>query len=202
MASMGVLFGEAGRFWRILVSGSRRKHFLKRLPSNTIGVEVGVFRGAFTRSILEIVHPRELHLIDGWGRLHGDGAPHGGRNIRFGRMKPGAAMAEVNKIIQRWDHKGACKMHVEEDVACLKTFKDGFFDWIYMDSAHDYDRTLATLKVVERKLRPGGMILGHDWRPDPDYVHHGVYKAVTEFCAKSGWKVTAVDDFTQWCISR
>jgi hypothetical protein len=64
----------------------RRWRYLEMLPNRGIGAEIGVFRGEFTRHILRVAQPRELHLIDGWWELYGERYPdwgaytdHGGR---------------------------------------------------------------------------------------------------------------------------
>jgi hypothetical protein len=34
---------------------------------------------------------------------------------------------------------------------------------------------------------------GDDWRPDPNHMHHGVYKAVNEFILKYNYELNASD---------
>jgi hypothetical protein len=66
-----------------------------------------------------------------------------------------------------------------------------------------YEHTWAELELLQQKVKPGGLIAGHDWHPDPEHRHHGVYLAVHEFCEKYGWRVKKVDKlYTQWCIER
>lgn len=44
----------------------RRKSIFELLPQNSIGMEIGVHLGQFSESILEQIHPKELHLVDPW----------------------------------------------------------------------------------------------------------------------------------------
>jgi hypothetical protein len=43
-----------------------REHLLEILPKNSVCAEVGVHRGEFSARVLQIVNPKELHLIDPW----------------------------------------------------------------------------------------------------------------------------------------
>jgi hypothetical protein len=50
----------------VFVSAQSRLTLLAQLPKGSVGVEVGVFEGDFTEAVLQIVQPREMHLIDPW----------------------------------------------------------------------------------------------------------------------------------------
>ena len=43
-----------------------RRFLLDILPKNSIGAEIGVHKGDFSRKILRTVSPEALHLIDRW----------------------------------------------------------------------------------------------------------------------------------------
>lgn len=47
---------------------SARRFLLDTLPKNSVGAEIGVHLGDFSQEIIEIVFPKELHLIDPWER--------------------------------------------------------------------------------------------------------------------------------------
>lgn len=44
-------------------------------PTDSVGAEIGVFKGEFTAHILRRVQPKELHLIDAWWLLYGENYP-------------------------------------------------------------------------------------------------------------------------------
>jgi len=58
---------------------------LRHLPRHARGAELGVFRGEFTRHLIEVTRPRELHLVDGWWPLFGETFPDWGAYTDFGR---------------------------------------------------------------------------------------------------------------------
>ena len=112
----------------------RRWNYLEMLPKRAIGAEIGVFRGEFTAHILRVTRPRELHLIDGWWKLFGERFPDWGTYTDHGQLETRAAFAEA---LGRTRGKPVT-FHVEDDLALLPTFEDRFFDWVYLDTTHQY----------------------------------------------------------------
>jgi hypothetical protein len=186
-----------------LAGRPRRRDFLKRLPQSAVGAEIGVFRGEFTREILSVARPRELHLIDGWWDLHGDTFPFTwGAYAEWGRLSTREAHAEVERIVAGADPAVSCEIHVGDDLEILGAFAESYFDWVYLDTSHQYGQTLAELELLDSRVKPGGLIAGHDWIEDAADVNHGAYRAIREFCSARGWTVEHLDGFTQWEIRR
>jgi len=48
-------------------------------------------------------------------------------------------------------------------VEAAKQFPDKFFDYIYIDGAHDYDNVINDLTAWYPKIKTGGIFSGHDW---------------------------------------
>ena len=46
-----------------------RTDLLKILPKNSIGAELGVWKGEYSEELLQIVQPSILHLVDAWDAL-------------------------------------------------------------------------------------------------------------------------------------
>ena len=167
-----------------------------------MGAEIGVFRGHFTRDILRKAKPRQLHLIDGWWELYGERYPDWGEYTDFGRLPTRSAYEEAVAIVDSHARGAKCDFHVGDDRQILATFPDSYFDWVYLDSSHDFDHTLEELGLLERKVAPHGLITGDDYWVQPDHVHHGVYRAVHRFLETHPWELKALDGFQQWCIAR
>jgi hypothetical protein len=52
-------------------------------------------------------------------------------------------------------------------------------------------------------VKSSGIISGDDWRPDPNHIHHGVYKALNEFILKYNYELIYADDKNlQWFIKQ
>jgi Methyltransferase domain len=170
----------------------RRWRLLERMPRSAVCAEVGVYKGDFTRDILRVAKPRELHLIDPWWTLQGRY-----EDFWAEERDTRAVYRQVESIAA--EH-AACEIHVGTSQQILPRFPDGFFDWVYLDSSHVYDQTVEELELLRRKVKPSGVIAGHDWEPDPKHVFHGVYRAVDEFCDRYGWELWWTDIYTQWAI--
>jgi Methyltransferase domain len=193
---------EAKRAIGTLLGRPRREHILRLLPRHAVGAEVGVFRGEYTRHILRIAQPRELHLIDGWWEIYGDRFPDWGPYTDWGRLRTRDAYDEARAVVEAHGAEAICTVHVGDDVAVLDQFGDRYFDWVYLDTDHEFEHTLEELEALNAKVRPTGLIVGDDWHEDPSHIHHGVCRAVRDFASRRGWKVTRLDDFGQWCIQR
>merc|ERR1719329_900036 len=55
--------------------------------------------------------------------------------------------------------------------------QDSSVDIIWIDGDHSYKQALADMRAYTRKLRPGGILAGHDY----SFFHDGVIRAVHEF---------------------
>jgi hypothetical protein len=150
-----------------------RKALLARLPAGGVAAEVGVAFGDYTDAILRINRPKLLHLIDPWST----------ERYREGlaaiRARHGDSIAAGGVCI----HEG-----LSTDV--LATFPEGYFDWVYIDTDHSYETTLAELRIAAPRIRAGGFIAGHDYctgnvvAPWP----YGVVEACHAFCVEAGWR--------------
>jgi SAM-dependent methyltransferase len=175
-----------------------RVRFLEAvLPKGGVGAEVGVHKGHFTPVLLEVARPRRLHIIDPWYHL--------GLEWGWGAGDRSTINA-LTRIIRRHGPalaEGSLVLHIGDDLEILPRFEDASFDWLYIDSSHAYEHTVAELRLAERLVRPGGVICGDDWRDDPGHPHYGVRRAVEEFAAASGFGLVYADaGDRQWALRR
>ena len=184
-----------------LLGRPRRERFLRQMPKGGVCAEIGVFRGHYSREILRIIRPRELHLVDPWWEMFGDQFPDWGEFTDYGRTTTRGAYEETLAIIARYGKDTDCQVHVGMSTTVLQQFPDAYFDWVYLDSGHEYDSTLRELEVLSRKMKPGKMITGDDFIEDPSRINHGCSVAIREFCEKEGWRLGEVDGWGQWTIS-
>jgi hypothetical protein len=101
--------------------------------------------------------------------------------------------------------KGQIIPHVAFDLELIPEFGDSYFDWVYVDTTHKYDQTVAELNALVPKMKSGGVIAGDDWFDEPDHIHHGVSVAVKEFVEAQGGAFEFVDidlQIHQWAIRK
>jgi Methyltransferase domain len=192
LTKKGIRAAAEWRIARARLSLSSRSRFLRQMPKDGVCAEIGVFRGEFSREILRVTKPRELHLIDGWWLVEDEMFAEWQEHERVAIL--GSAHGEVDALAARHPE---CTVHVANDLDVLPTFPDGYFDWVYLDSSHEYEHTVEELEILRHKT---GLISGHDWHEDTSHEHHGVCKAVVEFCDRYGWRLKAADPWGQWLV--
>jgi hypothetical protein len=154
------------------VLSKREIELLESLPKNGIIAEVGVYLGDFSECILRVNKPKKLYLLDLW---------------------PGELTGYYEKVCKRFDKEikaGIVEIIRGDSREVLKSFPDQYFDWVYLDTLHNYEMPSAELEIVQHKVKERGIIAGHDYIKW-DYVamvKYGVIEAVNEFCVKNDWE--------------
>jgi hypothetical protein len=183
-----------------------RQKILELLPKHKRWAEIGVLRGDGAQRLLDVVAPSELHLIDPWKwDLDFDwfAPPAQSRQFReaakfvtdFSRafgLGPGEHINDrlesiYRGVCDRFRHESRVKIHRARSSDAAASFPDGYFDYVYIDGAHNYEGVLSDLTLYDRKLTEGGALLGDD------YCEHGIYEnsdygvigAVTKFRKRS-----------------
>lgn len=157
-----------------------RRELLELLPKNSIGVEVGVFKGEFAQQILEVVSPSMLYLIDPWKGIIESGDMNG-QNIEY--IHGNDYYSTV--ILPNFGLRSNVKV-LREFSNILSSFEDSSVDWIYIDADHQYPSVKHDLQLAYRKVKTGGYILGHDYN---NTMCPGVVKAVDEFCIENNLEI-------------
>jgi len=81
--------------------------------------------------------------------------------------------------------------HKIDSVEGAKLYPDKSLDFVYIDASHEYEDVLADIIAWYPKLKPHGVMAGHDY-----IAYAGVAKAVHEFFPKN--KIT-IDDIS-WVV--
>jgi hypothetical protein len=165
-----------------------RIELLNALPKGGVIAEVGVYKGNFSRHILEIIKPKRLHLIDPW--VHQDIPLWKER----GNEDHLDFLREVQRRFQPEVFRRRVVIHQGFSLDILPLFPDHYFDWVYLDGDHRFATVRAELTICDRKVKPDGLILGHDFikpelYPPSHHTRLGVVPAVRDFCSSSGWEL-------------
>jgi Methyltransferase domain len=158
-----------------LVSLADRAAMLRLLPANGVVAEIGVNEGDFSAQILRYCTPKKLILIDVWASKRYHGGLFDQVKTRFVSELTSGQMEIIRKY--SFDAIADCA--------------DAFFDWVYLDTDHSYETTQRELELLRSKMKPGGIIAGHDyiignWNGG---IRYGVIEAVREFCIKYDWEM-------------
>lgn len=143
-------------------------------------VEVGTHRGIYATHFLKHWKGALLHCIDPWvsGYDPNDPASHGDRQIdkkiAFRNLKPFLESTPVRvRILEGFSPETARRFYNES------------LDCVYIDACHTYEAFRADLNAWWVKIKPSGIISGHDIvsgsKPGEGYGK-AIMKAVQEFC--------------------
>ncbi len=78
-----------------------------------------------------------------------------------------------------------------ESIRAARCFREKSLSFVYIDASHGYDQVCADIAVWLPKIKPGGMIAGHDYDRD------GVRRAVNERFADR-IELNGVSWFVKW----
>jgi hypothetical protein len=161
---------------------NHRLFLLKLLPKRSVGAEIGVHLGDFSKDILDFVAPKKLHLIDPWehkkSKLY-EKAVYGG-GARNGQEEMDQRHSYVCVRFYKQTDTNQVKIHRGRSAAVLEEFPDNYFDWIYIDGCHLYEHVRKDLEISARKVKVDGLITGDDYN-GAGWWRAGVTKAVNEF---------------------
>jgi hypothetical protein len=151
--------------------------------------------------LIKKTKPHKIYLVDPWWKLNGEYFPSWPDNYNNNKpLSTQEAYSTTKESVKKWIEKDIAKVVVEKDLDFLASLEDNHLDWVYIDSTHQYEHTR---KELNRVIKADGIISGHNWRPDPNHRHHGVFKAVNEFCKAENWEIFSIDKkFVQWAIRR
>lgn len=178
---------------------ARRRWVLNHAGKGGVGAEIGVFRGQFSALICEIAKPRALYLVDPWTTL-GETFGWGKEYTSFDRLTTLGARQETMARVAGFPDV-AC--HIVEGIypRCKDRLPEQL-DWAYLDASHKFEPTLNELRHLDAQIAPGGVIMGDDWDPNPQAMHHGVFLAVQQFVRERPWEIRAAGHGAQWVIQR
>lgn len=166
----------------------QREQITDLLENNSIGCELGVFEGSFSQILVNSGKFSKLYLVDLFGKI--DIATSGdkrGNNIKVYLHTD--AMLEVVK--EKFGSNPIVEICTSDSVSFLNSMPDDYFDFIYIDTVHDYNHTRKELEASLRVIKNGGFICGHDYH-ETEYPQ--LVLAVNEFCNKNNLYFTLTNE--------
>jgi predicted O-methyltransferase YrrM len=124
------------------------------------GAEIGVDGGTFADYMFKVIPDLELIGVDPWARDQGK------------RQQAWKTLKE-----QAWK-----RMHMTSEEAAPQ-IPDASLDFVYIDGDHRFDFVMLDLILWDRKVKPGGMVAGHDYYR---FRNGGVVPAVDAFSRQHG----------------
>ena len=138
----------------VRVRGFKRSHLseLYHELAFKVGAEIGVAEGFHSREICQKVPPVKLYCVDLWDTYY-----RGTTKLKNRAMQDDAYTQAVENL-SPYDTE---LLRFPSDEA-YKQFADNSLDFVYIDGDHSFDYVMLDLIYWSRKVRPGGIVSGHD----------------------------------------
>jgi hypothetical protein len=159
------------------------------------GVEVGVKAGAFSELLLDVWNGRHLISVDPWAAAEEDDRYVNLDNVS--QAEHDALHAQTVGRLARFGERSSVWRMTGEQAA--QAIPHHTLDFVYLDARHDYASVRDDLATWFAKVRPGGILAGHDYI-DGVFVNgeFGVRSAVDEFFAARSLPVWATFTEAPW----
>ena len=146
------------------------------------GAEIGVKTGWFSEVLLDRWKGRLLISIDPWLT----DAPEGYVDVaNVEQEQHDEFEAETRKRLERFGDRS--EIWRAKSIDAADRVLPGTLDFVYIDARHDHDSVVEDLEAWADKVKPGGVMAGHDYVDgmfaDGDF---GVKSAVDGFFGKLG----------------
>lgn len=181
LMTIGRLFGHpitADRSSPIEIPGWGRSVLpdLFRETGFSRGAEIGVWKGGFSEQLCAGMPALDLVCVDPWspsvGYLEAKNNP----------VLLEAAFAEAQQRLAPY----RCTFLRHTSAVAATLVPDGSLDFVYVDGNHELDFVLEDLATWTAKIRPGGILAGHDYSDVARKPFIQVKAAVDTFTAERG----------------
>lgn len=135
--------------------------------SPVMGAEIGVKEGRFIAYLLRTYPNLHMYAVDPW-----EPQPEG--NETYAEWNWEHIYSQYRRLTAPMYHR-VIEMREYSETAASKV-ADYSLDFVFIDAQHDYDSVKCDIALWGPKVRPGGLLTGHDYAPK----FPGVIKAVDE----------------------
>lgn len=183
-----------------------RNDLIRQIPRGLRWAEVGVYRGDFSETVLNICAPEEYLLIDSWTWEIQEHKPFGDtpENFagfagkihweHFGDDPNGVQEKNYEYVKGRFAGIPAVKVIRAMSVEAIQMLPDRHFDVMYIDANHQYEYVLRDMMEARNKLKLGGLMLMNDFYEGPGGAEQnlGVIGAVNAFVKRHDFHYVAM----------
>lgn len=133
------------------------------------GVEVGTDHGKYAQQLCEGIPGLSLYCVDPW-------VPYKEGDEVHDQEEMDNIYNEAQQRLEPYD----VLFHKRTSMDAVKLFDDNFQDFVFIDGNHSYENVLEDITEWTKKVKPGGIVAGHDYKVDTvnDY---GVIEAVEKY---------------------
>lgn len=159
------------------------------------GVEVGVFEGFFSYTLLETWRGARLIAVDPWRHF----ATGYQDDCNFGQAKMDKLYEETRARLAPFGARADIWRNLSDEAATKIPAES--LDFAYIDAQHHYEAVKEDLALWWPKIKKGGLFAGHDYMDGSfSFGEFGVKSAVDEFVREHGLQlhVTGEKESPSW----
>ena len=133
----------------------------------TTGAEIGVERGMFTEVLCKANPQAKIYAIDPWTAYKGY-RDHVSQDKLDGFYDDAAnRLTGLNcHLVRQFSHEA------------VEAFADNDLDFVFIDANHKLEDVINDIVIWSKKIRPGGIISGHDYRQFKRQTYSHVVEAL------------------------
>ncbi|MCR4324167.1 MAG: class I SAM-dependent methyltransferase [Candidatus Curtissbacteria bacterium] len=134
-----------------------------------VGVEIGTDHGKYAQQLLEGIPGLDLLCVDPY--------------LAYTEGEEIHSQEEMEQIYKEALQRVAsydCHIDRNTSMEVVKHIPDNFYDFVFIDGNHSYEYVLEDITEWTKKVKPGGIVAGHDYKEDPTR-NYGVIQAVQEY---------------------
>jgi len=169
------------------------------LDEPKLGCEVGVWRGNLSEYLLTAFPKLHLIMVDAWHPYYiGVKSRNWAITEQRNEMRKSLLESLDNTEIL-YDRR---TVHIGDSKQVASTMRNECLDFVFIDADHRYEAVREDIKNWYSKVRPGGIVSGHDYggKWDSNPSGWGVKKAVDEFVNKYGYALTVEKGNVWWFL--
>lgn len=132
-------------------------------------VEVGTDHGKYAQQLCEGIPGLKLCCVDPW--------------VPYVEGTESHTQEEMNQIYEEAINRLIpynCVIYKNTSMGAVEFFEDNSLDFAFIDGNHEYEHVLEDIQAWYEKVKPGGIIAGHDYKED-SINKYGVIEAVEKF---------------------
>jgi predicted O-methyltransferase YrrM len=119
-----------------------------------VGAEIGVAQGWYSEILARENPQAKLYSIDVWEN-------HEGYNEYTDRIDKYYEQAKARLAPYN------CELVKKYSMDAVKDFADNSLDFVFIDGAHDFKNVAMDIFEWSKKVKPGGIVYGHDYKRWP-----------------------------------
>jgi len=143
----------------------------KYISPDFIMCEVGSYRGV--SSEVFAIFCKKLFCVDIWDGVRNRGDNH-----------PLSPEEEFDVMIANYENIVKIK---ERSSEASKMFENESLDAVYIDGDHSEKSVIEDMTCWVVKVKPGGFVMGHDWRIISEWISHWIDKDLVEVFSDDSW---------------